>query len=187
MKSGAMRAAVAALLVLAAGLPAARAQKAVSFYAAMKANPKLSVMANFISGQTQAALSNPALAAYTVFAPTNDAFQRMLNVKIPGIDVRSFMNNKAILQMVMNIHLVPGAWTTGKMYNGQKLQSRLTGASGMLTVEKKGPDVFIKSAGTSPKIIQANIMAGQNGVLQVIDGMLIPIKLSAAAALGKRH
>jgi hypothetical protein len=25
----------------------------------------------------------------------------MLNVKIPGIDVRSFMNNKAILQMVV--------------------------------------------------------------------------------------
>ena len=47
--------------------------------------------------------------------------------------------------------------------------------------------MFIKSPGSSPKIVQANIMAGQNGVMQVIDGMLLPVKLSAAAGLGKRR
>ncbi|KAI8467637.1 MAG: hypothetical protein J3K34DRAFT_480939 [Monoraphidium minutum] len=146
----------------------------------MKANPNLSSMAGFVSGTTQAALSNPGLAAFTVFAPTNDAFNKMLNVKIPGVDVRSFMNNRAILQMVMNIHLVPGTWTTAKMTNGQKMQSRLSGASGALTVKKDGGGVFIQSAGATAKVVQRDIMAGQNGVMQVVDSMLLPVKLSSA-------
>ncbi|KIZ01010.1 hypothetical protein MNEG_6951 [Monoraphidium neglectum] len=144
-------------------------------------------MANFVgSGQTLAALQNPGLAPYTVFAPTNAAFESMLNVKIPGIDVRSFMNNKAILQMVVNLHLAPGAWTTQKMTDGTKIPTRLAGTAGTLTVKKDGANVFLQSAGSSPKIVQANILAGNNGVLQVIDGMLLPVKISSAASLGKR-
>jgi len=62
----------------------------------------------------------------------------MLNAQIPGIDVRSMMNNKAILNMVMNIHLAPGTWTSSKLYNGQSLQSRQVGSAGMLTIQKAG-------------------------------------------------
>lgn len=62
----------------------------------------------------------------------------MLNVNVPGINVRSYMSNRAILQMVMNIHLVPGRYTSSKMSNGEKLQSRLGGSAGQLTVQKSG-------------------------------------------------
>jgi hypothetical protein len=50
---------------------------------------------------------------------------------------------------------------------------------------KPSSGVYIQSAGSSPKIVQANILAGNNGILQVIDGMLLPVKLSEAAALGR--
>lgn len=39
---------------------------------------------------------------------------------------------------LQNIHMVPGTWTTSKITNGQKLQSKLAGASGALTVVKQG-------------------------------------------------
>jgi hypothetical protein len=42
------------------------------------------------------------------YKQTNAAFYSMLNVRIPGIDVRSYMNNRAVLTMVANLHLVPG-------------------------------------------------------------------------------
>ena len=102
----------------------------------------------------------------------------MLNVQVPGIDVRSFMNNRAVLQMVMNIHMVPGRYTAAKMANGQTLQSRLAGSSGLLTVEKAGSGpIRIKSAGTAPAIVKADVFAGDSGVMHVLDGMLIPVRL----------
>lgn len=134
-------------------------------------------MANFVAGPTAEALKNPKLAAYTIFAPTNDAFQRMLNIRIPGVDVRSFMNNRAIVTMVMNNHIVSGAWPTNKMYNGQKLQTRTAGSAGVLTIVKSGNDIQVQSVGATAKITKANILGGNNGVLQIIDSMLLPLRI----------
>jgi hypothetical protein len=62
----------------------------------------------------------------------------MLDAKIPGIDVRSFMTNKAVLNMVMNEHLVSGMHTADKLSDGQQLQSRQVGSAGQLTIQKSG-------------------------------------------------
>lgn len=111
----------------------------------------------------------------------------MLNVRIPGIDVRSFMNNQAVLRMVMNVHMAPGKFTTASLKDGQTLQTRLAGASGQLTVEKpaNGGAVKIRSAGTAPTVIKADVLAGDNGVMHVLDGMLIPVRLPGLPSSGR--
>jgi hypothetical protein len=63
------------------------------------------------------------------------------------------------------------------MANGQKLQSRLAGSAGALTIDKTGSAVRVVSAGSSPSIIRPDIRAGANGVMHVINGMLVPVRL----------
>lgn len=73
--------------------------------------------------------------------------------------------------------MVPGKHTSNTLTNGKQLQSRLAGSSGLLTVDRSGSAIKIKSTGTTPAIVKPDILAGDNGVLHVINGMLIPVRL----------
>ena len=44
-------------------------------------------------------------------------------------------------------------------------------------------NIKIQSVGQTPNIIEADIKAGDNGILHVIDGMLIPTKLPAGTSI----
>jgi hypothetical protein len=87
---------------------AAQGKQYPNFWAAITANPQLKSMANFVTGDMKGALQNPKLAPFTIFAPTDAAFNAMLNANIPGIDIKAAMSNQAILSMVLNIHLASG-------------------------------------------------------------------------------
>lgn len=109
------------------------------------------------------ALSNPD-AAFTVFAPTNDAF-----AKIPSATLNSILADKATLTSILLRHVVPEAifskgicWKTYKTLNeNESLSTQLY---------KRGLVVAKNSQGYG-RVVEADIVA-TNGVIHAIDTVI---------------
>lgn len=97
----------------------------------------------------------------TVFAPTDAAF-----AKVPHATLVALAHNRAKLRAVLLYHVLKGKFTAAKLaklhsvktLNGQSLKVRMR--NGVITVG-------------GVRVIKANI-AASNGVIHVIDGVLIP-------------
>lgn len=112
---------------------------------------------------------------FTVFAPTNAAF-----AKLPAGTVETLVKpeNKGTLTTILTYHVVPGRVTAGQI---QSMAARHKGVAtlktvqgGMLTFRKRGSAWTVTDAkGGSARITIANVMQS-NGVIHVIDGVLMP-------------
>ncbi|ULQ54843.1 fasciclin domain-containing protein [Flavihumibacter fluvii] len=102
---------------------------------------------------------------FTVFAPTNKAFNTLPAGKVDGL---LKPEKKAELTKILTYHVVPGNIIAADLKNGQKLTT-LEGQ--VLTVSIKAGKIKINRA----NIITADL-AGKNGVIHVIDAVLIPKK-----------
>jgi uncharacterized surface protein with fasciclin (FAS1) repeats len=100
---------------------------------------------------------------FTVFAPTNAAFAK---IKKTTLDL--LLKNKVLLTRVLTYHLLPGTIRASEILkiNGKTAKS-LEGSN--LRIHVNGIALRINSS----HITQADIIAS-NGVIQVIDNILIP-------------
>jgi len=118
-----------------------------------------------VSAIKQADLVNSLSNAgpFTVFAPTNAAFD-----KIPKETLDNLMKdeNKAQLQDILQYHVYIGTLKMEMMENGQTL-NQVNG--GNITVTKKDSKIIINNSAT----VIASIPAS-NGIIHVIDGVLLP-------------
>ena len=116
-------------------------------------------------------LSGPG--PFTVFAPTNDAFN-----KIPSATLTAVGNDKATLTKVLTYHVVAGkldsaaiaakikaggGTATLKTVDGENLTASMDGSNLILTDAKGG-----KATVTTADVYQSN------GVVHVIDSVLMP-------------
>lgn len=112
---------------------------------------------------------------FTVFAPTNEAF-----AKLPAGAVDNLLKpeNKEQLTSILTYHVVPGRLDTHKL----KKEIKAGGGSAMLktvngetlTATMEGDDVVLKDAkGGVARITVANVYQS-NGVIHVIDSVLMP-------------
>jgi uncharacterized surface protein with fasciclin (FAS1) repeats len=105
---------------------------------------------------------------FTVFAPTNAAF-----AKLPAgtVDTLVKPENKATLTKILTYHVVPGKLEAADLTDGKKLT---TVEGEVLTVKASGGKVMLMDAkgGTSTVTI-ANVNQS-NGVIHVIDTVLMP-------------
>ena len=100
---------------------------------------------------------------FTVFAPTNDAFDRLPDGTLDDVMKPA---NKAKLQKILKHHVVQGR----QMSSAVAKQSNISPMSGpSLQVQAKGDQVRIGDA----TIRQADLEA-ENGVVHVIDRVLLP-------------
>ena len=100
---------------------------------------------------------------FTVFAPTDEAFanfwpETLKNLLKP--------ENKDKLRMLLTYHVVSGKVKAKK---AKKLESAEPVSGGSLRLSVKDKNLFINSA----KVVKADIRAS-NGIIHVIDGVLIP-------------
>ena len=112
---------------------------------------------------------------FTVFAPTNAAF-----AKLPAGTVETLVKpeNKGTLTTILTYHVVPGRITAGQI---QSMAARHKGVATLKTVQggtlnfrKRGSGWTVTDAkGGSARITIANVMQS-NGVIHVIDGVLMP-------------
>jgi uncharacterized surface protein with fasciclin (FAS1) repeats len=112
---------------------------------------------------------------FTVFAPVNDAF-----AKLPEGTVDTLLKpeNKGELTKVLTYHVVPGRLTAKDLMNqamkmgGKATLKTVEGEE--LTIEVKGDDIWVWDAkGGAAKITVKNVMQS-NGVIHVIDTVLLP-------------
>jgi len=112
---------------------------------------------------------------FTVFAPTNDAF-----AAVPQATLNSLLQpeNKAQLTTVLTYHVVPGRIDAAELMRriraGGGTASVATVQGGALRFSMMGDRVMIMgNNGSSAHVTTANV--GQsNGVVHVIDGVLLP-------------
>lgn len=112
---------------------------------------------------------------FTVLAPTNAAFD-----KVPKDALKSLMmpENKAQLTKILTYHVIPGKWSAEQIMkaikDGKGMYETKTVQGGKLTFWMKGKDVYVKDAqGKSAKVTIADVNQS-NGVIHVIDGVLMP-------------
>ena len=102
---------------------------------------------------------------FTVFAPTNAAFSAL-----PAGTVEDLLKpeSKAALTNILTYHVVAGAVKAADLKDGQKVKT-LQGEE--LTVTIKDGKVMINGAN-----VTAADLTGSNGVVHVIDAVLMPKK-----------
>ncbi len=136
-------------------------------------NPNLSTL---VSALTKASLVTTlsGKGPFTVFAPTNTAFSNA------GINVST--TDKNVLSSVLTLHVIGGlifssdltAGQTPATVNGESLTINLTGGINMGPTVAGPKNTGVAGSATAPaNIIQTNILA-TNGVIHVLDNVLLP-------------
>ncbi|WP_456866356.1 fasciclin domain-containing protein [Galbibacter sp. BG1] len=135
------------------------------------ANPSFSILVEALGrlGNTYTdLLSGTDGAPFTVFAPTNEAFENLLSMlgasSLDDID-------DATLEAVLTYHVVAGAnATSGTLSDGQMI----TTAQGEDVTIMTADGVKIMDATDTPaNVVAADVQAG-NGVIHAIDKVLLP-------------
>jgi uncharacterized surface protein with fasciclin (FAS1) repeats len=112
---------------------------------------------------------------FTVFAPVNAAFD-----KLPAGTVETLLKpeNKAMLTKILTYHVVAGKISSAdlkkqiKAGSGKAMLKTVSG--GALWAMMKGNSIVLKDEnGGTAMITQANVFQS-NGVIHVIDGVLLP-------------
>ncbi len=112
---------------------------------------------------------------FTVFAPTNAAFG-----KLPAGTVESLLEekNKATLTAVLTYHVVPGnvdsATLVGLIKKGKGQAVVKTVQGGSLTASLSGDKVVLTDEKGGKAHVTAVDLAGSNGVIHVIDTVVMP-------------
>ena len=106
---------------------------------------------------------------FTVFAPTDAAFAKLPEGTIPAL-----LKDKAKLAAVLTYHVVPGLLTAGDL----KARADKNGYVTLKTVQ--GAELRIHLAGSAVHVgdklanVTAADVAAKNGVIHVIDAVLLP-------------
>lgn len=107
-------------------------------------------------------LSGPG--PFTVYAPTNAAFQ-----KIPPAVLSAITSDTSLLTAVLTYHVTPG--------KGRDLDPRLVFSTPKEVPSVQGQTVFF-SRSTGPQVNQSNVacqpVRTTNGVVWLIDSVLLP-------------
>jgi uncharacterized surface protein with fasciclin (FAS1) repeats len=150
----------AALSMITAGTSARAAEQDIVH--TVVAAGQFKTMAAAVSGAGLAnTLKGPG--PFTVFAPTDAAF-----AKLPAGTVESLLKpeNKDELAAILTYHVVPGRVTAADV---GKLREAKTVNGRTLTVSTSGSGVMINEAK-----VTATDIAASNGVIHVIDSVILP-------------
>ncbi len=105
---------------------------------------------------------------FTVFAPTNDAFNAL---PAGTLDTLLKPENKSQLASILTYHVVPGEVMAADLKDGQEIT---TVQGGKLKVSITDGKVFLIDAkGNKVQVEMADVDAS-NGVVHVINGVLLP-------------
>lgn len=123
---------------------------------------------------------------FTVFAPTNAAFDALPDGLIEAL-VKP--KNKKVLQQILSYHVVPGKLmakdvVAGIQSNNGKLSATTVAGSSFDVMSEMGK-VKIKDAQGNVANVTSTDIAGSNGVVHVIDRILLPAGVNPGDLLAK--
>ena len=115
---------------------------------------------------------------FTIFAPSDAAFEKLSKEKIEDLFLPQ---NKAVLKTLLTYHMIAGNLTASKilkaMCRGKGVATFTTVQGNVLTATMEGIDIVLQDKfGNTAKITTAD--ANQcNGVIHVIDSVVLPKKI----------
>lgn len=132
-------------------------------------------LTTLLAAVTAAGLGETLLGAeeITVFAPTNDAFADLLEaLELTSLEgLIDALGAEAVVK-VLGFHVVPAVAFSFDLAEGANTVPTLAGED--LTVTRTGNNVTVTdAAGNTFNVVTANV-AIENGVVHVIDGVLLP-------------
>jgi uncharacterized surface protein with fasciclin (FAS1) repeats len=160
--------------------------EALSYVGGAAMYPSKTIVANAVNSPEHTTLVAAVKAAglvdtlsgagpFTVFAPTNAAF-----AKLPAgtVDTLLVPANKPMLTSVLTYHVVPGRVTAAelmRMISAGGGQAQLTTVQGgTLTARMMGDRVMLTDAkGGMSHVTQADVLQS-NGVIHVVDSVVLP-------------
>ena len=111
--------------------------------------------------------------AVTVFAPTNAAFVALLaELNVSSLQELIGAIGAEGVQKVLGFHVVPAVAFSFDLQEGSQTVPTLSGEE--LTVVRTGSEVTVTDAGGNTYRVVAADVAVENGVVHVIDGVLLP-------------
>ena len=106
---------------------------------------------------------------FTVFAPTNAAFDKLPKGAVAGLmDPAS----KEKLKGVLTYHVIPGRLVAADLKDGQELTT-VNGEK--LHISVKDGKVMVSNGKDAPATVQIADVISSNGVTHVIDGVVLPL------------
>ena len=106
---------------------------------------------------------------FTVFAPTNAAFDKLPKGALAGLmDPAS----KEKLKGVLTYHVIPGRLVAADLKDGQELTT-VNGEK--LHISVKDGKVMVSNGKDAPATVQIADVISSNGVTHVIDGVVLPL------------
>ncbi|WP_052695023.1 fasciclin domain-containing protein [Hymenobacter sp. AT01-02] len=111
-------------------------------------------------------LSGPG--PFTVFAPTNAAFDKLPTGALAGLMKPESKEN---LKGVLTYHVIQGRLLAADLKDGQQLTT-VNGEKIKISVQ--GGKVMISNGKDAPATVQIADVVSSNGVTHVIDGVLLP-------------
>lgn len=132
-------------------------------------------LTTLLQAVTAAGLGNTLLnqQAMTVFAPTNAAFAKLLS-DLGFSSLQAMINALGLpaVTKVLGFHVVPATAFSFNLASGSQMVPTLAGE--MLTVTRTGNNVTVTDkSGKTYNVVVADV-AIENGVVHVIDGVLLP-------------
>ena len=106
---------------------------------------------------------------FTVFAPTNAAFDKLPKGALEGL---LKPESKAKLAGVLTYHVIAGRLVAADLKDGQELTT-VNGAKLKVTV--KDGKVMVSNGKDAPATVQIADVISSNGVTHVIDGVVLPL------------
>lgn len=104
---------------------------------------------------------------FTVFAPTNDAF-----AAVPADVLEGLGANTEALTAVLTYHVVPGKVMAADLSDGQQVTT-VEGTTFTVNIADDGTVTLTDGAGQTIAVSATDVEAS-NGVIHVIDGVLLP-------------
>ncbi|MBR7722835.1 fasciclin domain-containing protein [Microvirga sp. SRT04] len=106
---------------------------------------------------------------FTVFAPTNAAFDKLPKGALAGLMDEA---SKANLKGVLTYHVIPGRLVAADLRDGQELTT-VNGEK--LHIAVKDGKVMVSNGKDAPATVQIADVISSNGVTHVIDGVVLPL------------
>ncbi len=106
---------------------------------------------------------------FTVFAPTDTAFANLLTEL--GVTKAQLLANKPLLTAVLTYHVLPAKVLKAQVPVGKAIT---TVQGGIFKVDTVGADLIITDGRNRPSKITATDIQANNGVIHVIDKVLLP-------------
>lgn len=146
---------------------AGASEDCLSLYGLVGAEADLSILKAGIEATELAAAIEPKEAAFTILAPTDNAF-----LAIPREDIESLVTSREALTMLLSVHVIEGAVKASDLTDGMEVVT-LAGVTLTVSLADGAVKFTAGEGGTYATVTEADLMSCA-GVVHKIDDVLVP-------------